>query len=293
MLGDILIYLFLFFWVSVFSVFFFGLFLMLCEQILYLPIGIFALPFVLISRGLGLLKRQIPLLMPYLGKLFEAVGQIATRLSLTKEEINFLMDFRQQKVVREELAARERLEQQLLEAEQRKEREKRERLAELERLAREEKERNERARRLKREARETLEMLERVKREALQRKEQERREELRKKPRPVKPRRFKDPAVTRLYMMFQDSFPIGGGFTCHGQWVDSELAEKAREVLEPCFAGEPAFKPLSTKIIKLIHADAGDPRLSADERTSMFQLFYEPNVQTRKSTARQEEAICL
>jgi len=236
------------------------------------------------------LKTRLSALWSHLCWCFEIVALLRVRLSLTKEEINFLLDFRQQKVVREELAARERLEQQLLEAEQRKEREKRERLSELERLAHEEKARNERARRLKREARETLE---RIKREAEQRKEQERREELRKKPRPVKPRRFKDPAVTRLYMMFQDSFPIGGGFTCHGQWVDSELAEKAREVLEPCFAGEPAFKPLSTKIIKLIHADAGDPRLSADERTSMFQLFYEPNIQTRKSTARQEEAICL
>lgn len=290
MLGDILHYVFIFFWVSFFGFIISCIFFTLYEQILYFLVGVLALPFVLISRGFGLLKRQIPLLMPYLGKLFVVVGHIATRLSLTKEEINFLMDFRQQKVVREELAARERLEQQLLEAEQRKEREKRERLSELERLAHEEKARKERARRLKREARETLE---RIKREAEQRKEQERREELRKKPRPVKPRRFKDPAVTRLYMMFQDSFPIGGGFTCHGQWVDSELAEKAREVLEPCFAGEPAFKPLSTKIIKLIHADAGDPRLSADERTSMFQLFYETNIQTRKSTARQEEAICL
>lgn len=123
--------------------------------------------------------------------------------------------------------------------------------------------------------------------------EHERREKLRKKPRPVTVRNFKDPSVTRLYMMFQDCFPHGGGFTCQGEWVDEKLTAKAREVLEPCFEGEPTLKPLSTKIVKLIHADAGDPRLSVEERTRMFQLFYEPNIQIRKSTSRQEEKICL
>lgn len=231
------------------------------EEIIRAIWFVISLPFRLIWRtpafGSWLVTHAFPALETFLCRNFEAASRMKTLLSFTEEEVGFVMDFREQKASREAFETQERIEREQREAAQRREHERREH------------------------------------EQKQQKAEQERREALRKKPRPVKPRRFKDPAVTRLYMMFQDSFPLGGGFTCHGQWVDENLAAKAREVLEPCFSGEPTLKPLSTKIVKLIYADAGDPRLTVEERTSIFQLFYEPNIQTRKSTARQEESICL
>lgn len=137
--------------------------------------------------------------------------------------------------------------------------------------------------------------LERARLEEEQKRENERREKIRENPRPIKPRKFQDKRVTVLYALFQDCFPEGGGFTCDGHWVDEDLSERARLVLQPCFDGEPQFNALSTKILKLIHADIGDDRLTVDERTEVFQLFYQSCVNTRKTQPqpRQEDKICL
>jgi len=137
------------------------------------------------------------------------------------------------------------------------------------------------------------EALERARLEEAQKAENERRERIRENPRPIKRRKFEDKRVTVLYALFQDCFPEGGGFTRDGHWVDEGLSERARLVLDPCFDGEPDFKPLTTQILKLIHADVGDDRLSSDERTRVFQLFYESCVTTPNPKTRQEDTICL
>ncbi|KPA99929.1 hypothetical protein [Ahrensia marina] len=134
---------------------------------------------------------------------------------------------------------------------------------------------------------------ERKRQEETQKREHERREKLRDKPRPIIPRKFEDKRVTRLYALFQDCFPKEGGFTCRGDWVDEALSLKAWEILHPCFDGEPNADALSTQILKLIHADAGDPRLTVDERTQIFQLFYQSCVSSRKTNVKQEDKICL
>jgi|TARA_R100000789_G_scaffold96710_2_gene98537 hypothetical protein len=148
---------------------------------------------------------------------------------------------------------------------------------------------------------ELAEERERQRREALKRarleeerqRENERREKIRENPHPIKPRKFQDKRVTVLHALFLDCFPEGGGFTCNGHWVDEGLSERARLVLQPCFDGEPEFEALSTRILKLIHADVGDDRLSVDERTEVFQLFYQSCVNTRKTQPKQEDTICL
>lgn len=126
-----------------------------------------------------------------------------------------------------------------------------------------------------------------------QKREHERREHIRNNPRPIKPRRFKDKRVTILYALYQDCFPEGGGFTADGHWVDEDLSERARLVLSPCFEGEPERDPLGRRILKLITPDTGDDRLTVDERTAIFQLFYQSCVDTRKSQPNQEDTICL
>ncbi len=143
--------------------------------------------------------------------------------------------------------------------------------------------------------RQRREALERARLEEAQRVENERREKIRENPRPIKLRKFADKRVTVLYALFQDCFPEGGGFTRDGMWVDEQLSERARQVIQPCFDGEPEFKPLTKKLLKLIHVDTGDHRLSTDERSRVFQLFYESCVNTidPKPKPRQEDTICL
>ena len=126
-----------------------------------------------------------------------------------------------------------------------------------------------------------------------QKRELERREYIRNNPHPIKPRRFKDKGVSRLYALFQDCFPKGGGFTAEGHWVDEDLSERAHLVLAPCFEDEPERGPLGRKILKLIAPDTGDDRLSVEERTAIFQLFYQSCVDTRKTQSNQEDTICL
>ena len=126
-----------------------------------------------------------------------------------------------------------------------------------------------------------------------QKREHERREHIRNNPQPIKPRRFKDKRVTILYALFLDCFPEGGGFTRDGHWVDENLSERARLVLSPCFEGEPERDPLGRQILKLIAPDTGDSRLTVEERTAIFQLFYRSCVETRKPQSNQEDTICL
>ena len=111
--------------------------------------------------------------------------------------------------------------------------------------------------------------------------EHDRREKLRDKTRNLRLRRFKDPLVTRLYALYLDCFPKGEGWTSHGEYIAADFSARVRKVLQPCFAGEPKFTELKKTILKKIHADVGDARLSEKDRTRVFQLFYEIAFKTK------------